>query len=109
MLCHQWSVHSCHIPQRRHADQSGESDIEDALGSKATLLVKLTHRMAATVQKALSVPYPVRINQLLKVAPEVVVDRVGQVGRIRAGYYTCDVTYCILDIYMHFLMMKGTC
>ena len=39
----------------------------------------------SAIQKLSGILHPVRIYQLLEVAPEVVVHRIAQVGRIRAG------------------------
>lgn len=55
---------------------------------------KLLHRTIAAIQQCLGAFHPVRIYQLLEVAPEVVVHRIAQVGRIRAGYYTLILIVC---------------
>ena len=61
---------------------------------------KLTHRVFITIQKFLGILHSIRIYQLLEVALEVLVYRIAQVGRIRAGYYTTILTTYILGIYM---------
>ena len=70
-----------------------ERHIEHALGSEPTTAEKLAHRAIFTVQQLLGASHPVgfrashsvRIYQPLEVASEVVVHRITQVGRIRAG------------------------
>ena len=75
------------ILQGSHPDHFPERHIEYTLGSEPATAEKLTHRAFATVQQLLGAGHPVGVYQLFKIAPEVVVHRIGKVGRIRAGYY----------------------
>ena len=77
-----------YILQGSHANYFSERHIEHALGSEPTTAEKLAHRAIFTVQQLLGASHPVGIYQPLEVASEVVVHRITQVGRIRAGYYT---------------------
>ena len=51
-----------------------------------SFLEKFLYMTPSAIQKLPGILHPVRIYQLLEVAPEVVVHRVAQVGRIRAEY-----------------------
>ena len=77
-----------YILQGSHANYFFERHIEHALGGEPTTTEKLAHRAIFTVQQLLRASHPVGIYQPLEVASEVVVHRITQVGRIRAGYYT---------------------
>ncbi|GAB6977346.1 hypothetical protein JCM17136A_00410 [Phocaeicola sartorii JCM 17136 = DSM 21941] len=77
------------------------------MGCKTTLpkkqqLVELRHPLAI---RTLHTVNTILVKELLEVAAEVVVHRITQVGRIRAGYYTAMITNWILDIYMFCLMV----
>ena len=74
-----------YILQGSHANYFFERHIEHALGSEPTTAEKLAHRAIFTVQQLLGASHPVGIYQPLEVASEVVVHRITQVGRIRAG------------------------
>ena len=74
-----------YILQGSHANYFFERHIEHALGSEPATAEKLAHRAIFTVQQLLGASYPVGIYQPLEVASEVVVHRIAQVGRIRAG------------------------
>ena len=74
-----------YILQGSHANYFFERHIEHALGSEPTTAEKLAHRAIFTVQQFLGASHPVGIYQPLEVASEVVVHRITQVGRIRAG------------------------
>ena len=75
-----------YILQGSHANYFSERHIEHALGGEPATAEKLIHRAIFTVQQLLRASHPVGIYQLLEVASEVVVHRITQVGRIRAGY-----------------------
>ena len=74
-----------YILQGSHANYFSECHIEHALGGKPATAEKLAHRAFLTVQQLLGAGHSVRIYQLFEVASEVVVHRITQVGRIRAG------------------------
>ena len=74
-----------YILQGSHANYFSERHIEHALGGKPATAEKLAHRAIFTVQQLLGASHPVGIYQPLEVASEVVVHRITQVGRIRAG------------------------
>ncbi len=74
-----------YILQGSHANYFSECHIEHALGGKPATAEKLAHRAIFTVQQLFRASHSVRIYQPLEVASEVVVHRITQVGRIRAG------------------------
>ncbi len=74
-----------YILQGSHANYFFERHIEHALGSEPATAEKLAHRAIFTVQQLLGASHPVGIYQPLEVVSEVVVHRITQVGRIRAG------------------------
>lgn len=86
------------VSKGAHAGQFSERRIEHAPGSKPATAEKLAHRAFLTVQQLLGTGHPVRIYQLLEVAPEVVVHRIGKVGRIRAGNKLIDKYLFIRDV-----------
>ena len=94
-----------YILQGTHADYLPERHIEHALRGEPATAEKLAHRTLITLQQLLGAGNPVGVYQPLEVAAEVVVHRITQVGRIRAGYYTAMITNWILDIYMSCLMV----
>ena len=75
-----------YILQGNHANYFSECHIEHALGGKPATAEKLIHRALITVQQLLGAGNPVGVYQPFEVASEVVVHRITQVGRIRAGY-----------------------
>ena len=77
-----------YILQGSHANYFSECHIEHAFGGKQEKNEKINKRAIFTVQKLFLASHSVRIYQPLEVASEVVVHRITQVGRIRAGYYT---------------------
>ena len=87
-----------YILQGSHANYFSECHIEHALGSEPTTAEKLAHRAIFTVQQLLGASHPVGIYQPLEVASEVVVHRITQVGRIRAGYKKICITLTNNDI-----------
>ena len=74
-----------YILQGSHANYFSERHIEHALGGKPATAEKLAHRALITLQQLLGAGNPVGVYQPLEVAAEVVVHRITQVGRIRAG------------------------
>ena len=87
-----------YILQGSHANYFFERHIEHALGSEPATAEKLAHRAIFTVQQLLGASHPVGIYQPLEVASEVVVHRITQVGRIRAGYKKICITLTNNDI-----------
>ena len=74
-----------YILQGSHANYFSECHIEHALGGKPATAEKLAHRALITLQQFLGAGNPVGVYQPLEVAAEIVVHRITQVGRIRAG------------------------
>jgi len=72
--------------QGSHANYFSERHIEHALGGEPATAEKLIHRAIFTVQQLLRANHPILVKELLEIASEVVVHRITQVGRIRAGY-----------------------
>ena len=82
------------ILHRRHPHHLPECHIEHALRGKAAQPVELAEGTLAPVEKHPRISDPVGVHQLLEVAPEIPVHRVGEVGSNRAE----DGKICILLI-----------
>ena len=96
-----------YILQGSHANYFSERHIEHALGGEPATAEKLIHRAIFTVQQLLRASHPVGVYQPFEVASEVVVHRITQVGRIRAGnericimLINNDITTSVEEIYL---------
>ena len=73
------------VPWRDRADFFGKGRIEDTSGGKPAELYQLVSRVFLLSQKEFCILHPTPVYQCLKVALEVMIHDIREVGSIRAG------------------------